>query len=453
MNYDLLWTRDEYLSLLDYKRNSLEYIDVFLNEGITDYERRFDLDETSFPKTSEDFKKSLETIETIYKAIKKNEVLTGINSSHEWLDSNNNVSTNISLDDLTMKYEQYRQNLMKLREAINNGTDTSQIETEIIEFKRLCSEYLRTQFNRMNMELQQSKTQERIQIDKNSTIKEVYIGNTGRMFSIKTPDGNEKYYFKPAEAKDRTPKAYRAYIQEAAYNMQRIVNPERAVKCNTYTVNGMFGAVQEKAEVDDDATEEFMRYFYGIGDELSPKILNQIFDEYLVDYCLCNYDSHARNFIIDTDGNLRGVDKEQSFRYIDRDVNDDMLFSVNYNARYGEIETVYATIFKKIMSGEISYKVLDGLHYRAARLAQVPDEQYRQLFKDYAYDKAQDSEEAEALLDRIVQRKQNIVKKVEDLIQYMYNQSLDKEEENVDDLLDDAYDNDLVGEDSQGNYI
>ena len=32
--------------------------------------------------------------------------------------------------------------------------------------------------------------------------------------------------------------------------------------------------------------------------------------------------------------------------------------------------------------GEISYEVLEGLNYRAARLAQIPDEQYREMFRN-----------------------------------------------------------------------
>ena len=32
--------------------------------------------------------------------------------------------------------------------------------------------------------------------------------------------------------------------------------------------------------------------------------------------------------------------------------------------------------------GTISYEVLEGLNYRAARLAQIPDEQYREMFRN-----------------------------------------------------------------------
>ena len=147
--------------------------------------------------------------------------------------------------------------------------------------------------------------------------------------------------------------------------------------------------------------------------EIPTNLINQILEEYLVDYCLCNYDAHIHNFIIDKNGSLRGIDKEQSFRYIDKDINDDMLFSHNYNEEYGESETIYTTIFKKIVNGEISTEVLETLNYHVARLAQAPDDQYRQIFKNYAYSKAKNQQEAKILLDRIVKRKKSIMKRID----------------------------------------
>lgn len=65
------------------------------------------------------------------------------------------------------------------------------------------------------------------------------------------------------------------------------------------------------------------------------------------------------------------------------------------------------------MDGEVSVELLDGLKYRASRLAQFPDEQYRKLFMDYAYGKCNSNQEAELLLSRIVERKSNIVERIE----------------------------------------
>lgn len=537
MNYDLLWSIEEYQSLLDYKWNSFKYINMFLNENITNRERNFKPNaKKAYPQSSEDFKKAIATIIDLYKAIQKNYILNnsipyqqalfrGVrkNSNHSYFastsenievalsfinginngDTNNDVLIEIepsqvpwidlerfipvskggdleekeilflpceyqtkqettlknylemtdlkeklsktaqvkisklnnlicrkvklikpnykatsymSLAALAVKFEQYRENLIKLTEASKNGQNTTQIEKEIIEFKKYCSGFLKSKFNEIDIELQkslQNTQQEHIIIDKASTIREVHIGNTGRMFSIQTSDGIEKYYFKPAESKDKESKPYRAYIQEAAYNIQRIINPTKAVKCNVCNINGTFGAIQEKIEIDKEKTQEMYKMFSRYGSEIPTNLINQILEEYLVDYCLCNYDAHIHNFIIDKNGSLRGIDKEQSFRYIDKDINDDMLFSHNYNEEYGESETIYTTIFKKIVNGEISTEVLETLNYHVARLAQAPDDQYRQIFKNYAYSKAKNQQEAKILLDRIVKRKKSIMKRID----------------------------------------
>ena len=76
--------------------------------------------------------------------------------------------------------------------------------------------------------------------------------------------------------------------------------------------------------------------------------------------------------------------------------------------------------------GEISYEVLEGLNYRAARLAQIPDEQYREMFRKYASSKTKTPQEAERLLDRNVERKKSITKKVDLLKQDMYQKSSGK---------------------------
>ena len=55
MNYDLLWSIDEYQSLLDYKWNSFKYINMFLNENITNREKNYKPNANVQPKTPEEF--------------------------------------------------------------------------------------------------------------------------------------------------------------------------------------------------------------------------------------------------------------------------------------------------------------------------------------------------------------------------------------------------------------
>ena len=112
-----------------------------------------------------------------------------------------------------------------------------------------------------------------------------------------------------------------------------------------------------------------------------------------------------------------------------------MFFSQNFNEQYGENETIYTTIFKKMQSGEISSNYLNGLIYRAVRIVQIPDDKYRNIFKNYAYDKMPTQQEAELLLDRIVERKQSMVAKVDLFIEQIKNASYRKENETTQDYV------------------
>jgi hypothetical protein len=196
---------------------------------------------------------------------------------------------------------------------------------QIIQFKDFFNIYVCQKFHNIDKNIEElaNTKNDNISISTKFEIKEVHIGNTGKMYHIYDKQNDGEYYFKPAISKNGTNRSYRAYIQEAAYCIQKIINPENAVKCNVTELDGMFGAVQEKIAIDNQSTERFIRYFNdGIG-ELPTGIIDQVLDEYLVDFCLCNYDSNAKNFIIDENGKLRGIDKEQSFRYISEDNNQD----------------------------------------------------------------------------------------------------------------------------------
>ena len=310
-------------------------------------------------------------------------------------------------------FEQYKQDLNTIRNIPQNTAEYKEVFQRIQNFKQKCCTWIHQKFYEINQSIDnQIKVEDdKIQVSPEQHIEEVFIGNTGNMYQVHDKTNNAEYYFKPAVSKNGAERPYRAHIQEAAYQIQKIINPENAVKCNVIEINGMFGAIQEKIPIDANRTKKFKDFFDNGNGEISPEIISKLVDEYLVDFCLCNYDSHSRNFIIDTNGKLRGIDKEQSFRYIKEDASKDMQFSTNYNERYNENPTVYNLLFEKMKQGIIPYKYLERLRYRASRLAQYPDEQYRNIFHQYAYGKAKTSQEAEMLLDNIVDRKKIFYKK------------------------------------------
>lgn len=332
--------------------------------------------------------------------------------------------TDLSIDDLCSMYEQYKQDLGIIRGVENGSAEYNEAFQRILQFKKNCCSLIHQRFYEINQSIDNQINIENsnIQLYSEFDMREVSIGNTGEMYYIKNRVNDGEYYFKPAISKNGADRPYRAYIQESAYRIQQIINPEGAVKCNTIEINGMFGAIQEKIPINAEATKAFREYFNKGNGELPSEIISQVIDEYLVDFCLCNYDSHASNFIIDENGRLRGIDKEQSFRYINEDSKRDMMFSTNYNESYGENPAIYNTLFEQMKQGKLSYKYLETLRYRASRLSQFPDEQYRKIFEKYAYGKAKTPEDAEKLLSSILDRKSNILQNIEQLYNDIYNE-------------------------------
>ena len=373
------------------------------------------LEELSLSECFDIAKQQGETIQAEQIILKKFSSLRELDYSGE--------RTDLSIEDLCNMYEQYIQDIDTVRSTVIDSTEYDEAYKRVLQFKEKCCTFMHQRFYEIHQSIDsQSKTEENgIQVSSEYDMKEVFIGNTGEMYHVVDRGAGEEYYFKPAVSKNGSDRPYIAHIQEAAYRIQQIINPEHAVKCNTIQMNGMFGAIQEKVSIDIEATKAFIEYFDKGRGELTPEIINQVLDEYLVDFCLCNYDSHASNFIIDKSGRLRGIDKEQSFRYIKEDENRDMTFTTNYNENYGEKPAIYNTLFEQMKQRKISYKYLDSLRYRASRLAQYPDEQYIKIFEQYAYGKVKTPEEAESLLSRILDRKRGILQNVEQLYEDIYN--------------------------------
>ena len=331
--------------------------------------------------------------------------------------------TEFTIDNLCDTFEQYKQDIEIIRSVEKDSPEYIESYTRVAQFKKNCNIFIHQRFYEINQSIDNQIIMKNndIQVSSHYDMQEVFIGNTGEMYQISDKENSREYYFKPAVSKNGENKPYRAYIQESAYNIQQIINPEGAVKCNKIEINGMFGAIQEKIPADRKATRAFINYFDKDIGELPPEIISQVIDEYLVDFCLCNYDAHASNFIIDENGRLRGIDKEQAFRYIYEDSEKDMIFTTNYNAKYGENSTIYNILFEQIKQGKISYKYLEALRYKASRLSQFPDEQYKKLFEQYAYDKTKTPKEAETLLNSILDRKNNILQNIEQLYNGIYN--------------------------------
>ena len=233
---------------------------------------------------------------------------------------------------------------------------------------------------------------------------QAHLGGTGEMHLMTDGNGDE-WIFKPAQTKSGMAEPFRAYVQEAGYKVQGIIDPDSAVQVGVGDVDipgkgTVFGAAQQKIGNLDSTFD--LEAWQKNGGTLDPNIVQQLQRENVTDWLLGNYDCHGRNFVLTQDGRLIGVDKEQAFRYLSQSGAQSMSLTYHPNSIYHETEPVYNTLYR-----QIDIKLNDTLAY-IKRIEAVPDAEYREIFRPYAEALHGKGAKAEQLLDQIVFRKQNV---------------------------------------------
>ena len=239
----------------------------------------------------------------------------------------------------------------------------------------------------------------------------LYIGGTGDMFLCKDKLGMD-YIFKPAYKKNTNIyQPYRAEVQVIASALQEYISPQTAVKCEHCEIDGKKGTIQPKIEIDEYRTKGISEYFLNDG-KIDEKQIRQFMREYVVDFCLCNYDSTFRNFIVDVNGNLRGVDKEQSFKHIINEIEEehhvDYFMEKNPNEKYGARPPIYGKIFNDIINGNINMSVLEELVDAIADLNAISNKEYIKIIDPYISSLNITLKEKNLIYNNILLRKLNI---------------------------------------------
>ncbi len=310
---------------------------------------------------------------------------------------NSNYKYNNLIDNDTIKtLSAVRKNFFKK----NNGVVKKERLFPVRIVKRIFKDTL---FGRTNYE-----TQEQIQY---RICGSLYIGGTGDMFLCKDKSGID-YIFKPAYRKNTDIyQPYRAEVQVLASELQECISPQTAVKCEYCEIDEKKGTIQPKIELDEIKTKDISEYFFNVG-KLDEKLIRQFMREYVVDFCLCNYDATFRNFVVDVNGNLRGVDKEQSFKYIRNDREEeqhiDFFMEKNPNEKYGVKPPIYGKIFNDIIGGNINISVLEELRDAITELNAISNEEYMKKIEPYINSLNIGSKQESLIYSNILSRKKNI---------------------------------------------
>lgn len=233
------------------------------------------------------------------------------------------------------------------------------------------------------------------------------MGESGVMF--KYQEGNKEYLLKPAvDKKEMKPQNFRAQIQKSASVLQKIISEDTAVEVDVIGDKTKLSK-QEKIELSENK-DALTNWVDGTG-TIEKKQTNQLLQEYVVDFLLCNFDCFDGNFIIDKNNNVRGIDKEQSFRFIDNEetLRPDFSYVPNGLSRI----PIYKIMFEKYKKGdiELDFNVFDQT---IERVKLISDEQYKNIFRPYA--ESLNPRHPEVILEKILQRKHKCTSIMEEYI-------------------------------------
>ena len=235
----------------------------------------------------------------------------------------------------------------------------------------------------------------------------IMIGGTKPMYQYQDSKG-QVWLMKEAITAIGTKKPMGALVSEAAFRIQNLVEPESAIptfvrrSADGKVVHGSF---QARVDVDKNAIDLFQWQRDGKG-VLTDSLKKQILREHVTDWLLCNFDTKGENFLIDTDGRLRGIDKEQAFSYLYEKEAQHLSYDYSPNPN----KTLYDTVFQMYANGDKNMDLDLGGNYQYIRkLSQMPDQEYMNIFRDVIDAKCKgDTAKADKMYEAILGRKQNL---------------------------------------------
>ncbi|MGN1371549.1 MAG: DUF4116 domain-containing protein [Candidatus Coprovivens sp.] len=239
------------------------------------------------------------------------------------------------------------------------------------------------------------------------------LGESGIMYRYDIDD--DSFLLKPAVDKNNYAlQPFRADIQEAASKLQEFLSPGTSVRVESIGGKLRFSK-QELVEISED-NSDVLKDWVNKGGELDYCYSSALLREYVIDFLLCNFDCYVGNFIIDSSNNLRGIDKEQSFRFIsdDRTLNADYSFTPNGNHRI----PIYQILFTRYRNGEIDLD-LSVITDTINKVKLLSDDDYKDLFRKYAVSLGKDK--ADQVLELILKRRNDAIIKMEEYVLELEN--------------------------------
>jgi len=184
----------------------------------------------------------------------------------------------------------------------------------------------------------------------------------------------ERWLFKPVSEE------FRGYGDDVAYRIGRLIDPESTevhfVQLGVPGRGKLKGSIQKWQN---DLKKEF-DFRDAVVKNLSASELEQLQREHVIDWLISNHDAHGKQFLRLKNGQVKGIDKGQLFKFI----GDDRL-SIDYhpNKAFGEREPFYNTVMRAWRDGKIEMD-LQMTYKHISRIEQITDDAYIELLKPYA---------------------------------------------------------------------
>lgn len=241
------------------------------------------------------------------------------------------------------------------------------------------------------------------------TLETAAMGESGIMYKYK--EGDNTYLLKPSvDKKKHDSQPFRADIQEAASRLQEFLSPSTAVKVESIG-GSMKISKQELVEISSE-NSKVLEDWVSNGGALDYQYSSALLREYVVDFLLCNFDCFVGNFIIDSSNCVRGIDKEQSFRFIDnpQSLKADYSYTPNGVHRI----PIYQILFNRYKNGEIDLD-LSVVTDTIEKVKLLSDEDYKNFFRDYAT--GLDKYRVDEILNMILKRRDDAIFSMEEFIE------------------------------------
>lgn len=220
-----------------------------------------------------------------------------------------------------------------------------------------------------------------------------------------TDKQGDRWLFKPVS------ETFRACGDEVAYRIGRLIDDQsvdvRFVSLNVPGRGNMKGSIQKwKTGLKDEFDFRNTNVTNLTKDELE-----QLQREHVIDWLISNHDSHGKQFIRHTDGQVFGIDKGQLYKFMGKDK-----LSIDYwpNKRWGEKEPIYNTIFRAFQNNELTVDLNASLHY-IRQVEQITDDAFLDILKPYAEGRfGKNSANLKAFYQQALHRKNHIREDFED---------------------------------------